>query len=364
MAQPYHRIFNFSAGPGVQPVAVLEQARENLLNYEGNGMSVMEMSHRGAIFERILAEAEADLRELAGIPDNYRILFLQGGASMQFSMVPINFLRGGKAHYIVTGTWGEKAWDEAKLEGDANLAWSGKADKYRDVPVLAELNLSTDANYVSYVSNETIQGVEFPGDPPAMGVPIVCDMSSDILSRPFDVTKYDLIYAGAQKNMGPAGCTVVIIKDEMVDKVPKGLHKMLDYREHAKTGSMVNTPPTWSIYMTGLVYKHLRNHGGITGAHQRNVEKAAVLYNAIDASGGYYRGHAAPTCRSLMNVTFNLPSEALTDQFVSETTKQGLDGLAGHRSVGGIRASIYNAFPREGCDALASFMADFAARNG
>jgi phosphoserine aminotransferase len=362
MSQPYGRIYNFSAGPSTLPVPVLEEARDDLLNYKGSGMSVMEMSHRAKPFETIIGEAEADLRELVGIPDNYRVLFLQGGASLQFSMVPMAFLgQGQTADYVVTGSWGKKAVDGAKLEGQVKVVWDGKPDGYRSVPDAIEA--SPDAAYVHMTSNETIQGVQFKSDP-VVGAPLVCDMSSDILSRPIDVEKYALIYAGAQKNMGPAGVAVVIVRDDMLAKVPEGMHPMLDYRLQAENGSMYNTPPTWSIYICGLVYKHLLREGGLDERLKQNEEKANLIYAAIDGSNGFYRGHADPKCRSNMNVTFTLPSDELTKAFLAEAGGQSLDGLKGHRSVGGCRASVYNAFPKEGCEVLAEMMADFARRNG
>lgn len=362
MSQPYYRVFNFSAGPCTLPVEVLEQAREDLLNYKGAGMSVMEMSHRSAQFEAILAEAEADCRKILEVPDNYRILFQQGGASFASTMLAKNFLPAdGHADYVVTGTWGQKSYEYAKLEGDARLLYSGKDHKYSELP--ASVEASEGAAYLHFTSNETIQGVQFKEDP-VWGAELICDMSSDIMSRAVAINRYAAIYAGAQKNMGPAGVTVVIVRDDMLEKVPQGLPQMLDYRAQAANGSMYNTPPCWSIYMCGLVYKHYLKTGGVAGAQERNEAKCKVLYDAIDGSAGYYRGHAAANCRSTMNVTFNLPSEELTDAFVAQAEKAGFDGLRGHRSVGGIRASIYNAFPHEGCVQLAQFMTDFAARNG
>jgi phosphoserine aminotransferase len=342
----------------------LEEAKEDLLNYKGAGMSVMEMSHRSKPFEAILAQAEADLRSLLGIPENYKVLFLQGGASLQFSMVPLSFLpAGGTADYVVTGAWGEKALEAAKLVGNVNVAFDGKGTNYNDAPDFSTIPLTADAAYVHFTSNETIQGVEFLSDP-ATEQPLICDMSSDILSRPVDVSKYSLIYAGAQKNMGPAGATLVIVRDDLLAKGPGKMHPILDYKLHAKNGSMYNTPPCWTIYMCGLVYKHLLSTGGVAGAILRNKEKSNTIYEAIDASNGFFKGHATCGSRSIMNVTFTLPSEELTNTFVKEAEGQKLDGLKGHRSVGGIRASIYNAFPLEGCQVLASFMKEFAAKNG
>ncbi len=358
MLQPYDRVFNFSAGPSTLPVEVLEQARDEILNWHGAGMSVMEMSHRGGPFESIIAETEKDLRALLQVPEGYQVLFLQGGASLQFSMVPMNFLpTGGFAEYAVTGSWGEKAIESGKLAGDARLVFTAKDGGYRSTP--AQIAWSPEAAYAHITSNETIQGVRFPSDP-VSPVPLVCDMSSDILSRPVDVAKYALIYAGAQKNMGPAGATVVILSDEFLAKIPSGLPPMLDYRVQAKNNSLYNTPPCWSIYVMGLVFKRLLATGGLAGSQARNEAKAKLLYDAIDASGGFYTGHAEPASRSLMNVTFTLPDEDLTKRFLEEAEARKLDGLKGHRSVGGCRASIYNAFPIEGCQSLADFMAEFA----
>jgi phosphoserine aminotransferase len=355
-----HRVFNFSAGPSTLPLRVLEQAQAEMLDYRGTGMSVMEMSHRSAPFEAILAEAQADLRTLLGIPDGYRTLFLQGGASLQFAMIPMAFLpQGGHADYVVTGAWGQKAVESARTVGEANVVWDGSADSFRAVPA----EISSDAAYVHTTSNETIHGVQFSTDPET-GVPLVCDMSSDILSRPIDVSRYALIYAGAQKNMGPAGTTLVIVSDEFLATHKPGLPPMLDYRVHVKNDSMYNTPTTWSIYLCGLVYKHLLATGGLAGVQARNEEKASLLYRTIDGSEGFYQGHAMPGARSTMNVVFTLRDDSLTKQFVKEAEAAGLDGLKGHRSVGGCRASIYNAFPIEGCQELAKFMEAFAHRHG
>jgi phosphoserine aminotransferase len=357
----YNRKFNFSAGPGTLPTEVLEQCERELLNYRGIGMSVMEMSHRSAPFEKIIADAEADLRGLLNISSSYTVLFLQGGASLQFSMAPINFLRSGqKAQYVVTGAWGKKAIESAKLIGDAELLFDGKTEGYRSIPDLNALAVDPEAAYIHITNNETIQGVEFDFDP-KVTPPLFADMSSDILSRPVQIENYGLIYAGAQKNMGPAGLTVVIIKNELLEQAGCGFSPMLDYRVHAKNNSMYNTPPTWSIYVTDLVYRHLLQSGGVHAAERACEEKSAILYQAIDDSDGFFRGHAATNSRSRMNVTFTLPTEELTTRFVEEAEQKDLDGLLGHRSVGGCRASIYNAFPVEGCHRLANHMTHFAA---
>ncbi|CAN5713606.1 3-phosphoserine/phosphohydroxythreonine transaminase [soil metagenome] len=359
------RIYNFSAGPAILPVEVLEKAKSELLSLNGIGMSVMEISHRSKHFEPILEGATGGIRKLLNIPDNYQILFLQGGASLQFSMIPLNFLPENEtADYIITGAWGKKALKEAKKCGNANVIFSTAEEGFKSVPTQDELAFSEDANYIHYTSNETIEGVEFKYDLDGGGIPVVCDMSSNILSKPIDLEKYALIYAGAQKNIGPSGVTLVIIRDDFVEKVPDAQHSMLDYCALAQNNSMLNTPNTWGIYIINLVCEHLKKHGGLTEMEKKNEEKAQILYNAIDSSDGYYRGHADKAARSLMNVTFRLPSEELEKQFATEAAAQGLDGLKGHRSVGGIRASIYNAFPLTGVKALVDFMKNFAEKNG
>ncbi len=358
------RIFNFSAGPAVLPVPVLERAREEMLSLPGVGMSVMEISHRSKPFQAILDGATAGLRELLGIPEGYRVLFLQGGASLQFSMIPINFLAPvASADYIVTGSWGKKALKEAKKVGATNVAADMADGHYTRVPSADELNLDPGAAYVHFTSNETIEGVEWKHDPEAGAVPLVCDASSNICSRPIDVSKYALIYAGAQKNLGPSGVTVVILREEMLERIPSGLHTMLDYRTHAENDSLYNTPNTWGIYILNLVCEWVKGEGGLEAISKRNEEKARRIYDVIDSTD-FYRGHAAPEARSNMNVTFRLPTEELEKKFATEATAAGLDGLKGHRSVGGIRASIYNAFPVEGVEALTQFMREFQRTNG
>jgi phosphoserine aminotransferase len=358
------RIFNFSAGPAVLPVPVLEQAREEMLSLPGVGMSVMEISHRSKTFQAIIDGAESGLRELLGIPEGYRVLFLQGGASLQFSMIPINFLAPvASADYVLTGSWGKKALKEARKHGATNVAADMADSHYTRIPGPEELSLDPGAAYVHITSNETIEGVEWKHDPDVRGVPLVCDASSDICSRPVDVSKYALIYAGAQKNLGPSGVTVVILREDLLERIPAGLHTMLDYRTHAENKSLYNTPNTWGIYILNLVCDWVKSQGGLDGMHRLNEEKARKIYDAIDATD-FYRGHAAPEARSLMNVTFRLPSEELEKKFATEATAAGLDGLKGHRSVGGIRASIYNAFPVEGVDALTQFMREFERTNG
>lgn len=359
------KIYNFSAGPAVLPVPVLERAREELLSLGGIGMSVMEISHRSKHFEAILSAAEQGIRDLLSVPPNYRILFLQGGATLQFSMVPINFLRAGEtADYVITGAWGKKALKEAKRCGNTNVIYTNADEGFRSVPSEGELRFSPDTKYVHYTSNETIEGVEFKYELDGGGVPEVCDASSNILSKPLNLRKYALVYAGAQKNIGPSGVTLVIIRDDMVAQVPENQHSMLDYRVIAENDSMLNTPNTWGIYIISLVCEWLRDQGGVVAMEKLNEEKAAILYDAIDSSDGFYTGHAMRDCRSLMNVTFRLPSEDLEKKFCTQATAAGLDGLKGHRSVRGIRASIYNAFPREGVERLVEFMTDFARDNG
>jgi len=358
------RIFNFSAGPAVLPVPVLEEAQRDLLSLPGVGMSVMEISHRSKTFDKIIGEAEAGLRELLGIPDNYRILFLQGGASLQFSMIPINFLPAdGSADYIITGSWGKKALKEAKKVGGVNVAANMADGGFTRVPANDEINLNAQAAYVHFTTNETIEGVQWKTEPDVGSVPLVADASSDILSHRIPVEKYALIYAGAQKNMGPSGVTLVIIRDDLLQRIPEGLHTMLDFRTHVENNSLYNTPNTWGIYIIDLVCKWLKEKGGLAAMERENEDKANLLYDAIDASS-FYRGHADSDARSTMNVTYRLPSEELEKKFTAEATAQGLDGLKGHRSVGGIRASIYNAFPRGGVEALVSFMKEFERKNG
>jgi phosphoserine aminotransferase len=358
------RIYNFSAGPAVLPLSVLEEAQGDLLSLPGVGMSVLEISHRSKTFDEIILGAEADIRTLAGVPDNYRILFLQGGASLQFSMVPMNLIpANGKADYIVTGVWSKKAVKEAKKCGQVNIVASTEADNFNRIPAQDELEFDPEASYVHYTTNNTIYGTQWKYDPQVGDVPLVADASSDIFSRPIDIQKHGLIYAGAQKNLAPAGVTLLIIRDDLLARSPEGMHTMLDYNTHVKERSLFNTPPVFSIYVMRLVLKWLLAEGGLAVMARRNEEKAALLYEAIDTSD-FYRAHALPGSRSTMNITFRLPGEELEKQFVSEATKAGLDGLKGHRLVGGIRASIYNAFQKDGVEALVSFMQEFERKNG
>ncbi|MDA7979893.1 MAG: 3-phosphoserine/phosphohydroxythreonine transaminase [Pirellulales bacterium] len=359
------RVFNFSAGPAVLPVKVLEEAQRDLLALPGTGVSPLEISHRSKWFGDVLNEAIANVRKLLNVPEGYSVLFLQGGSRLQFSMAPINLLRGsGKtADYIVTGSWSQKAVPEAKREGTVNIAFDGKPENYCRLPGEGELQLTSNAAYLYYASNETIQGVQFQGEPGDGSAPLVCDASSDILSRPLDMQKYGILYACAQKNMGPAGATLVIIRDELMNAAPENLHAMLDYRVHAKGNSLANTTPVFAVYICMLVTRWLLDDvGGLENMRARNEEKAAMLYDVLDAHPELYIGHAAKECRSRMNVTFRLPDDETTQQFLAGAAERDLSGLKGHRSVGGIRASIYNAMPTEGVVALRDFMLEFAKR--
>lgn len=365
MSENSERIFNFSSGPAMLPVPVLEQAREEILSLGGIGMSVMEVSHRSKHFDNVLTGAEHSLRKLLAIPENYRVLFLQGGAAMQFSLIPMNFLGEGKmAEYVVTGFWGKKALSEAKRVGNAVATISTEGTSFTTIPSADEFNFDPASAYIHYTSNETIDGVEFKYDLDGAGIPVICDACSNILSKPIDVEKYAMIYAGAQKNIGPSGVTIAIIRDDMLANVKPGLAPIFDYKVQAENRSMVNTPNTWGIYLVGLVCEWAQREGGLAAIEQRNQAKAKILYDAIDSSDGFYRGRAERNARSLMNVTFTLGSEELEKDFCEQAAAIGLDGLAGHRSVGGIRASIYNAFPVEGVHRLVDYMRDFSAKNG
>ncbi len=357
-------IYNFSAGPACLPKAVLKQAQEEMLDWQGAGISVMEMSHRGKAFMSIAAQAEADLRELMAIPEHYKVLFLQGGASAQFANVPINLLRGKKgADYIYTGQWSKKAIAEAKRLCEVNVAASAEANAFSQLPAQSEWQLNSDAAYVHYTPNETIGGLEFHWTPETGDVPLVADMSSTILSRPIDVSKYGVIYAGAQKNIGPAGLTVVIVRDDLIGETVAGMPAMCDYKIMADNDSMYNTPPTYGWYLAGLVFAWLKKNGGLSAMAEINQRKAEKLYGAIDTSG-FYANPIDPACRSRMNIPFTLADAALDGAFLSGAKEAGLETLKGHRSVGGMRASIYNAMPEAGVDALISFMADFEKRHG
>ena len=356
------RVFNFSPGPAVLPLEVLERARDELLALPGVGISVLEISHRSPAFDKILDETLADLKGLLGIGDSHEVVFLQGGASQQFSMVPMNLLRGqlGAADYVVTGTWGATAIKEARREGKVHVAWDGASTNYDRLPEAGEIHLSESPAYVHVTSNETIQGVQWKHDPDVGDAPLVCDCSSDFLSRPIDVAKHGLIYACAQKNAGIAGVTAVIIRKDLLERSRDDLPTMLDYRTHVKNGSRPNTPPVFAVYILGLVCRWIRDSvGGLESMARHNRAKAALIYDTLDASGGFYAGHARPDCRSDMNVTFRLPDEATEKEFVKGATARGLVDLKGHRSVGGIRASIYNAMPVEGVEALRDYMLEF-----
>jgi phosphoserine aminotransferase len=358
------RIFNFSAGPAVLPEAVIKQAQPALWNVAGSGIGIMEHSHRGKVFERIADEAERTCRELAGIPDNYRVLFLQGGASLQFSMVPMNLLPADRtADYLVTGVWSQKALKEAKLLGKAHVAVTSEGTSFDRIPKAEEITYSDNPAYVHMTTNNTIYGTQWRGEPPVpAGVPLVADTSSDMFSRPIDVAKYGLIYAGAQKNLGPSGVVLVIIRDDLVEAAPKNLPTMLQYRTHAAERSLYNTPPTFGIYMVGEVFKWIKAEGGLAAMAEHNEAKAKLLYDYIDASD-FFRGTVQRDSRSLMNVCFRAPTEELENKFVAEATKRGLDGLKGHRLSGGMRASIYNACPRAAMEALVRFMEEFERAN-
>ena len=356
------RIFNFSPGPGTLPYSVLQEAAVDIVNFKGKGIGLIELSHRSKEFMAVADETEALIRELMGIPANYKVLFLQGGASSQFFMVPMNLLKSDqKATYLNTGVWSKKAIKEAKLFGQVEVAYSSEESNFKRVPRDDEYSVAPDSQYLYFVTNNTIYGTQFPAMPNKDAI-LIADMSSDILSRPIDVSKFGLIFAGAQKNMGPAGVTVVIIREDLLDRVDPKVPTMLQYKTHAEKDSMFNTPPCFSIYCVGRVMNWLKQQGGAAAIEKINREKAALLYQAIDSTG-FYRGHAEKESRSLMNVTFNLPTAELEAQFVKEATAAGLDGLKGHRSVGGCRASIYNAFPKEGVEKLVEFMAAFAKKN-
>ena len=359
------RVWNFSAGPAALPEEVLSQARDELLDWHGAGCSVMEMSHRGKEFSSIIAQAEADLRELMGIPAGYKVLFLQGGATQQFAQVPMNLLAGRSADYIVTGAWSKKAFNEAQRIGNVRCAATTEASNFTRLPAAEEIRLDPFAAYLHVCSNETIHGVEIPAERIAdTGVPLVADMSSHILSRPLPVGKFGLIYAGAQKNIGPSGLTLVIIRQELLGMAPLNIPSIMDYALMAENGSLLNTPPTYGIYIAGLVFQWLKRQGGLAGIAAVNAEKARILYECIDHSGGFYANPVDHDCRSRMNVPFTLADPALDAVFLAEAKAAGLVSLKGHKSVGGMRASIYNAVPLEGVRVLVDFMNDFAKRNG
>ena len=357
------RVYNFSAGPAMLPVEVLESAAAEMLDYKGTGESVMEMSHRSKEYEAIIKEAEADLRELLSIPDNYKVLFLHGGASTQFAMIPMNFMRSGKAAYIVTGQWAKKAFKEAQIYGEPVCVASSEDKTYSYIPDCSDLDIPEDVDYVYICENNTIYGTKFKELPNTKGHNLIADVSSCFLSEPMDVEKYAMIYGGAQKNIGPAGVAIAIIREDLItDDVYPGTPTMLKYKTHADNGSMYNTPPCYNIYMCGKVFKWIKDNGGLQAMKERNEEKAAILYDFLDNSQ-MFRGTVEPGSRSLMNVPFVTDSEELNAKFIAEAKEAGFINLKGHRTVGGMRASIYNAMPKEGVEALVQFMAKFEKEN-
>ena len=356
-------VLNFSAGPAILPPPVLEQARADILDLDGTGIGVMEHSHRGAAFTKVIEEAKDNCRRLGDIPDDFEILFLQGGATSMFALIPMNLLAAGqRADYIHTGAWTKKAIEDARILGDVHLAWDGTDGGFRSLPADDELDLPGGARYTYYCSNNTIYGTMWSTPPRSDGW-LICDMSSEMFSRPIDWTRHDLVYAGAQKNLGPAGVTLVIIRRELLEQSRRDLPAMFRFDQHADKGSCLNTPPTFGIHVMGLVFKWILEQGGLEAMHQRNLDKAALIYDAIDASG-FYRGHADTDCRSTMNITFTCPNAELDAKFLETATARGMMNLKGHRSVGGLRASTYNAFPAEGCRQLAELMGEFASANG
>ena len=359
-----NRVYNFSAGPAVLPEDVLREAAAEMLDYRGSGMSVMEMSHRSKVFDDIIREAEADLRTLMGIPSEYRVLFLQGGASLQFAMIPMNLMKNRVADYIVTGQWAKKAAKEAALYGKVNILASSEDKTFSYIPDCSDLPVSADADYVYICENNTIYGTKFHTLPDTKGKPLVADVSSCFLSEPVDVSRYGLIYGGVQKNVGPAGMVIAIIREDLItEDVLPGTPTMMRYKTHADAGSLYNTPPCYTIYICGKVFKWLLNNGGLEAMKQRNEEKAALLYDFLDSSR-LFKGTVEPASRSLMNVPFVTGDKELDAKFVKEAEAAGLVNLKGHRSVGGMRASIYNAMPRAGVEKLVSFMSEFEKCNG
>jgi len=356
----FDRTFNFSAGPAMMPEAVLEEIRDEMMNYRGSGMCVMEMSHRSNVFQQIVDEAEQDLRDLMGIPDNYKVLFIQGGATLQFSMIPMNLMKNGKAVYIETGAWSKKAIAEAKKVGEVIVAASSKDKNYSYIPDCSDLEIPEDADYVYICENETIHGTTWQTLPNTKGHILVSDQSSMFLSRPCNVADYGMIYAGVQKNVGPAGMVIAIIREDLIREDLENLPVYLQYKTHADSGSMYNTPNCWAIYCCGKVFKYLKTQGGLEAIQKKNEEKAKVLYDFLDASR-MFNGTVEKDVRSLMNVPFVTASKELDAEVVAATKKAGYDNLKGHKSVGGLRASIYNAMPKEGVEALVAFLKDFEA---
>lgn len=359
------RAYNFNAGPAALPLEVLERAQAEFVDFRESGMSIMEMSHRGAIYESVHNEAQERLLSLLGSPQGYKVLFVQGGATTQFAMIPLNFLSEGKVgSYVMTGSWADKAYKEAKLIGGAHVAATSEDKKFLAIPALDSIRAAENAAYLHVTSNETIEGTQFAAFPETEGIPLIADMSSDILSREFDVSKFGLIYAGAQKNLGPSGVTVVLAKEELLSESPATVPTILRYSTHYNNNSLYNTPPSYSVYMVNEVLKWIEEQGGLSGVEAKNRDKAGLLYGAIDGSGGFYRGVAETGSRSIMNVTFRMESEELEKSFVKQAEQEGFVGLKGHRSVGGLRASIYNAVPYESVKALTDFMQHFRQKQG
>jgi phosphoserine aminotransferase len=359
-----NRIYNFSAGPAILPEEVLKEAQEDLMALPGVGMSILEISHRSKTFDNVMAQTKADIKNLLHISDDYSIMFLQFGASLQFSMVPMNIMPPKYlSDYIVTGVWSKKAVKEAKRVGAVNIAATTEETTFNRIPKQDEIKLSGDASYVHFTSNNTIYGTQFKSEPETRNVPLVCDASSDIFHKKIDVNKYGIIYSGAQKNMGPSGVTMVIFRNDLLERCSDDLPTMLNYKTHVEKDSMFNTPNTFGVYIIGLVAKWLLNMGGLDKMYDTNKHKAGILYDCIDNSNGFYKGHSEKDSRSLMNITFNLPSEELEKKLIAEALSAGFSGLKGHRSVGGLRASIYNAFPTKGVEDLVEFMKDFQGKN-
>ena len=358
------RIYNFSAGPAVMPESVLEQIKNDVWNIDESKIGILEHSHRGDVVDRIFEEADRNCRKIDEIPDTHEILFLPGGATKQFAMIPLNFLpEDGTADYLDTGTWTNKAIKDAKVYGDVNVAFDGSTCNYNHVPSADEISFSSGAAYAFYCSNNTVMGTRFT-DPPSTNAPLVCDASSEFFARRMPIADHAIMFGGAQKNLGPSGIALVIIRKDMIEQACRKVPSMFDYAKHAKAGSRMNTPPVFGVYCMNLVFKWILEQGGVDEIARRNTAKAKLIYDAIDNSEGFYRGHSHIECRSEMNITFRLPSEELEARFISEAAEHSMVNLEGHRSVGGIRASIYNAFPARGCEALAQFMDTFAARNG
>ena len=360
-----NRAYNFNAGPAALPLEVLERARDEFVDYAGIGMSIMEISHRSKEYERVNDEAQSLVKELLGVPDGYHILFLQGGASTQFATIPLNFIRPGQpAGYVLTGSWAEKAYKEAKAVGETYVAGSGEASRFRRIPSPDEIDVRPGSAYIHITSNETIAGSQYARYPDTGDVPLIADMSSDIMCRPIDVSKFAMIYAGAQKNLGPSGVTLVIIRDELVKNGAKQLPTMFRYETHAKSKSLYNTPPVFSVYMMKLVLEWIKQNGGLAAMERQNRAKTKLVYDVIDNSGGFYQGLVDPDSRSIMNITFALADAELEAEFIRESERHGFVGLKGHRDVGHLRASTYNAVPYEHCKALADFMTEFQRTRG